>query len=121
MPTSAPRLCVAPGCPHDAVRRGRCAAHLTDEYRRIERYRGSAASRGYNYQWTQLRQRVLRRRPFCVVCERAGVIQLAQELDHIVPLVQGGSRLDEANLQPLCRVCHAAKTAGENGGRSGRK
>jgi len=34
------------------------------------------------------------------------------ELDHIVPLIDGGSHDDE-NLQTLCTPCHAAKTAGE--------
>jgi 5-methylcytosine-specific restriction protein A len=57
---------------------------------------------------------MLAKHPFCVVCEQAGVTQLAQELDHRVPLSQGGARLDPANLQPLCRVCHARKTANEN-------
>ncbi len=34
------------------------------------------------------------------------------ELDHIVPLVDGGSH-DERNLQTLCTPCHTRKSAGE--------
>lgn len=34
------------------------------------------------------------------------------ELDHIVPLIDGGAHNDE-NLQTLCTPCHAAKTADE--------
>lgn len=35
------------------------------------------------------------------------------ELDHIVPLIDGGTDLPE-NLQLLCPACHAAKSADEN-------
>lgn len=36
------------------------------------------------------------------------------EVDHIQPISDGGHRFDEANLQTLCKPCHAAKTAAEN-------
>lgn len=42
------------------------------------------------------------------------------ELDHIVPLADGGSE-DESNLQVLCRKCHKEKTAREAGPRFVRK
>lgn len=32
-------------------------------------------------------------------------------VDHIIPLDQGGERLNENNLQTLCAACHAKKTA----------
>ena len=57
------------------------------------------------------------KKPMCVMCEQEGVTQLAQELDHLTPLSRGGERLSEANVQPLCRVHHWAKTGRENGGR----
>jgi len=41
------------------------------------------------------------------------------ELDHIVPLIDGGSHDDE-NLQTLCTPCHVKKTAAEARGRSAR-
>ena len=41
------------------------------------------------------------------------------ELDHIIPLVDGGSHDDE-NLQTLCTPCHTAKTAGEARDRAAR-
>jgi 5-methylcytosine-specific restriction enzyme A len=57
----------------------------------------------------RLRQRLLRRRPLCVACERRGVITPAAVLDHIVALVNGGDNSD-ANLQGLCHSCHEQKT-----------
>jgi len=37
-------------------------------------------------------------------------------LDHIKPLSAGGERLSDANVQWLCRDCHAAKTAEDERG-----
>ena len=38
------------------------------------------------------------------------------EVDHIIPLHQGGPD-NASNLQTLCKACHAAKTASEAAGR----
>jgi len=42
-------------------------------------------------------------------------VRAADEVDHIVPLSRGGGD-ERSNLQPLCRPCHAAKTARERHG-----
>lgn len=39
------------------------------------------------------------------------------EVDHIVRIKSGGAAWDMRNLQALCRSCHIAKTARENGRR----
>jgi 5-methylcytosine-specific restriction protein A len=117
MPTAPSRPCREPGCGAFAIpgsKHGRCRAHTTDTYRRIERRRGTAKARGYDEDWRRVRNAVLHDEPFCVVCKAVGVVQLAQDVDHVVPLAHGGARLDRANLQPLCRECHQAKTSGEN-------
>lgn len=44
------------------------------------------------------------------MCKAKGRVTPATEVDHIVPLRQGGARLDRSNLQSLCRPCHAQKT-----------
>ncbi len=36
------------------------------------------------------------------------------EVDHVVPLDQGGEAWDMENLQCLCQGCHIAKTREEN-------
>jgi 5-methylcytosine-specific restriction protein A len=47
--------------------------------------------------------------PLCVRCEAKGRIALAVELDHKLPLSQGGKDV-ESNRQGLCLRCHEEKT-----------
>lgn len=72
--------------------------------------RGSAHSRGYGVNWRRLREVVLQAEPLCRHCGERGRVTPAQEVDHIVPLKDGGTN-DRANLQPLCAACHDDKTA----------
>jgi 5-methylcytosine-specific restriction protein A len=60
--------------------------------------------------WQKLRLAVLAGEPLCRCCAAAGRVTAAAEVDHVVPLAKGGTD-DWANLQPLCRPCHEAKTA----------
>jgi 5-methylcytosine-specific restriction endonuclease McrA len=64
--------------------------------------------------WKDIRRRQLARVPLCQGCP--GTVP-AVEVDHVVPLSQGGSKRDPANLQSLCRACHATKTSEEKYGR----
>jgi len=54
------------------------------------------------------------RYPLCVMCQANGRVTLAQELDHIEALSNGGEDTDD-NRQGLCIPCHAAKTATDKG------
>lgn len=36
------------------------------------------------------------------------------EVDHIVPIAEGGEPFDMANLKAICRRCHIGKTAKQN-------
>ena len=47
--------------------------------------------------------------PICAHCGQ----RVAQVLDHIVPLADGGTDTPE-NRQGLCVECHTVKTAAEN-------
>lgn len=71
--------------------------------------RPNAGDRGYDGLWQKVRRVQLGREPICRACKR----QMATCVDHIIPLSQGGERLDYQNLQSLCRGCHAAKTGRE--------
>lgn len=62
----------------------------------------------------QQRQRRLASHPLCENCLEHGLYKPTEEIDHIVPLSQGGTDTDD-NIQGLCRDCHATKTAGEGG------
>jgi len=57
--------------------------------------------------WERVRRAALDRDGWrCVKCGRAGRL----EVDHIIPLYQGGAPVDLDNLQTLCRPCHLAKS-----------
>ena len=71
--------------------------------------RGSAHSRGYGVAWRRLREAVLDAEPLCRWCSQRGRVTPAQEVDHILPLRDGGTN-DRDNLQPLCCACHDDKT-----------
>lgn len=68
------------------------------------RRRGSAAQRGYDRQWRKVRDAFLARHPLCECGQGASIV------DHVVPINQGGRRLDESNLRSVCTACHAAMT-----------
>lgn len=72
-----------------------------------------AVKRESSRPWKRRRDRVLQREPLCRMCKAIGKVSEAVEVDHIIPLVMGGSN-DDANLQPLCHKHHAEKTAKEN-------
>ena len=64
--------------------------------------------------YARLRASLLAREPCCRLCTERGILGVtAEEMDHINPVVFGGDRWDEDNLQPLCEDCHAAKSAKE--------
>lgn len=54
----------------------------------------------------------LRDNPLCVMCRAEGRTGVAVEVDHIVPLADGGAD-HEDNLQGLCAQHHREKTAAE--------
>ena len=50
---------------------------------------------------------------------KKGGLVSAIEVDHILPLEDGGAMYDEENLQPLCKPHHSRKTARDKAARSG--
>jgi 5-methylcytosine-specific restriction protein A len=58
------------------------------------------------------RRRLFRDSPLCALCEKRGIVRVAVERDHIVPLHKGGADTAE-NTQGLCKECHQIKTAYE--------
>lgn len=65
----------------------------------------------YGDTWMKIRQRVLVEGKFaCVDC---GLVSMSNQIDHEIPLEQGGSN-DESNLKIRCIPCHSAKTIAEN-------
>jgi len=76
----------------------------------------SAAARGYDAAWSRVRLVVLDRDGWtCQVCG-----DLADQVDHVIPLAAGGARLDPSNLRACCRSCNVARTHGPGTVRAGR-
>lgn len=104
------RLCLEPRCPDLATYRGRCQRHARSKDRSTNR----KGRRIYNTKrWAIIRRAVLNAEPFCRMCAERGVETLATEVDHIVPLANGGDPYSLANLQPLDHHCHSVKTRKE--------
>ena len=97
-------ILVKPGEPQ------RCKAHpVLDKYERKDN-RPSAGKRGYDNDWRKARDYYIRKHPLCEmqkVCEGAPSV----DVDHKKPIsIAPELRLNEDNLQALCRACHNYKT-----------
>jgi 5-methylcytosine-specific restriction protein A len=102
MPTASRRPCPEPGCA-TITQGGRCDLHR-------KQHRKGTGSRRFadvyrSRQWQRLSARVLMEEPWCRVCG-----ERSEQADHIVAMNDGGAPLDRANVQGLCRRCHARKT-----------
>ena len=102
--------CNWPGCAALTNERF-CATHRATSERRREQTRPSARARGYGGDWATIRALVLAEEPICRIC---GVAP-SREVDHIVPLRQGGTHA-RANLRGLCIRCHRKRHAHSGGG-----
>ena len=116
MPTLPARPCSHPGCPELVRTPGEryCEKHKKKHDAQYNKQRGSAASRGYGAKWRKLRLMFLRANPLCRECLNQGIIKEATDVDHIIPLKNGGTN-EWSNLQSLCHECHSRKTAREDG------
>ena len=72
-----------------------------------------AKERKYPGSWPRFLKSVKKTQPWCRICLKKGIKREAQEIDHIIPLKDGGSS-EMKNLQPLCKPCHARKTLRDN-------
>lgn len=113
MPITPPLPCRTAGCPGRAVPGSRyCALHARERRaaNRKPDERASAAARGYDRKWRRVRGAFLKAHPECGICGGK-----AEEVDHVVPLNEGGTH-KWSNLQALCKRCHSQKTAALDGG-----
>lgn len=109
MPTAPPSRCTDPECHEIAVKRGRCDEHRPIAWRgrpsAEERYGMSRGS------MRALKARVMRRdNGCCYICGGDD----AEELEHKVPISQGGAPDDLDNLGVAHIDCHASKTQAES-------
>lgn len=113
MPPRTPRPCKAPNCGVLTVNPGcLCDAHKNQGWERHQAGR-TRHQRGYGSDWEKIRIRILKRdRYLCQSCFRIGIVSSASIVDHIKAKAHGGTN-EDANLESICRDCHAKKTATE--------
>ncbi|HET9381313.1 MAG TPA: HNH endonuclease signature motif containing protein [Streptomyces sp.] len=118
MPTRPPSRCAEPGC-RALVPKGRCEQHQRTPWAgrddKAARY-GISSGR-----WRTLKRRVALRDNGCCYC--CGTEQPDRrddpdgehqhELDHIIPISEGGAVEDLDNLGLICQPCHEIKSKAE--------
>jgi 5-methylcytosine-specific restriction protein A len=120
MPTKPPRPCSHPGCPELVTSSSRCPAHTKEQFKektalRMRSEGNREDKRFYDSAvWKKVREYVLRTEPWCRECRREGKMGLADMVDHIRRISDGGARTNLSNLQPLCGHHHAIKRAEES-------
>lgn len=116
MPKRLKKPCRHPGCP-SLTRTRFCEQHTKDQHQRpSERWRGTAAERGYDSDWIKVaKARRVLDCFLCQLCEQNGKLTEARIVDHIIPIhVRPDWRLELANTQVLCESCHQHKTNQDN-------
>ncbi|MFJ3507811.1 HNH endonuclease [Streptomyces luteogriseus] len=101
MPVAPPSRCADPEC-QELTTEGRCEAHRRKAWANRSKSWGSGSTR----KWREARKRQLAEEPNCRRCGAK-----ATQVDHVVPLSEGGSKWDPANWQSLCGDCHDVKSA----------
>ena len=119
MPYRNKKPCSKPGCP-ELVKAGNtyCEKHREEVVsKRNKRYdrnqRDKKAKKFYQSStWRKVRNRYIKNNPLCEHCKKRGRTEIADEVDHIIPIqVDWSKRLSSDNLQSLCHSCHMKKTA----------
>lgn len=112
MPFKTKHYCKVPGC-NLLVNAGEsfCIKHR----RAQEDNRQSPSKRGYGRRWKKVRESFLIENPYCSECQKQGRLIRADEVHHIIAIIDGGDN-NEDNLLSLCHSCHSKITAKENGG-----
>lgn len=86
----------------------------TLDTRRAQTVASTARTRGSK--WMAIRDLILRRDAgLCQPCMQAGRLTPAVQVDHKLPLAQGGTD-DQSNLQAICAACHRRKSVDELAG-----
>jgi 5-methylcytosine-specific restriction protein A len=74
--------------------------------------RESTTERGYDADWKRLRATFLVVHPICEHCDRRGVTTPARVVNHRIDIRDRPDlRLNESNLEALCKQCHDRHTA----------
>lgn len=111
-PRTACRFPLCPALTHETYCEKHRAKARKATHEAYDSTRGNTTERGYGAAWRRIRFAHLLSEPLCRHCKRDGQLTVANEVDHILPKLKGGSD-HENNLQSLCRYHHRIKTAEE--------
>jgi 5-methylcytosine-specific restriction protein A len=121
MPSAPLRPCRKVGC-NKLISTTYCDEHQkkkkADELskrRNYDKVRGTRTERGYDNRWLKASAQ-FRKGKVCVMCEKKGIVKMAECTDHIIPH-KGDMELfwDVKNWQPSCISCNSEKAASEEG------
>ena len=75
------------------------------------RQKDDGRANGYGTQWIKARASYLKAHRLCVACEAEGRVEIASDVDHIIPHRKRQEVFwDSDRWQPLCARCHGLKT-----------
>jgi 5-methylcytosine-specific restriction protein A len=78
-----------------------------EQKREADRWRGSAADRGYNHRWSKARDTFVARNPLCIGCLAMGRTVAATVVDHVDPHHGDPDKFwDTGMWQPCCKWHH---------------
>lgn len=98
----APKVCATPGCPHFQP----CPVHPPKPWATSTRRTRTISGSAQQKRATRILTRHMRT---CHVCGKP----MADQVDHVIPLAEGGPDTDD-NLRPIhSRPCHTNKTQAE--------
>ncbi len=86
----------------------RCPAHTRARERARDQARGTAAQRGYDYEWQRKSAIVIKTIGHCVDCGHTGTPDNPLTCDHILPKHKGGTDA-WSNLTCRCRQHNSSK------------
>ena len=79
--------------------------------RRADPGKGKRVKLYHSKRWLVTRRKVLVEEP---ICADPSCKELSTDVDHIVPLSQGGAEFERSNLQSLCSYHHSLKSGQES-------
>jgi len=100
------RICPIHGIWNKEIKEDRCPKCTKDRNVNYDKnIRDKENNKFYHStEWKNARKFQLSSFPFCIECGK-----IADTVDHIKAIKDGGSKLDSSNLQSMCRICHNIK------------
>jgi len=115
MPSKSLKFCSHPSC-NELTTERYCDIHREqheliekEKNTRYEKARSKESAQIYDRTWQKVRLAYLKRNPLCEECLKQDRVTPAVLVHHIVPIKQGGNRLNEDNLMSLCFAHHEEK------------